>query len=210
MKINENLPYGSTPLEEHEIEGLIPSTITTRRELDEWEQKNILEAEKFILSRRRTAMDILTDKFLRRLHREMFGNVWKWAGRFRTRDKNIGVAFHKISSDLKVLLDDAAYWVANKTYHEDEIAVRFHHRLVHIHPFPNGNGRHARLAADLLVVSVGKERFFWGHVSLNRASELRKCYIDALVTADRDFNYRPLLQFARAEAVDINPETSRK
>ncbi|MGH7006860.1 MAG: mobile mystery protein B [Stellaceae bacterium] len=128
----------------------------------------------------------------------MFDKVWKWAGQFRRSDKNIGCEWTEIPILLKILLDDARYWIANKTFDPDETVMRFHFRLVHkIHGFPNGNGRHARLMADLLITKVDRSRFTWGSQSLKRPGIVRQNYLDALRAADRDENFDPLLRFAR-------------
>jgi len=141
--------------------------------------------------------DVLIDEFLCQLHRRMFGDVWKWAGQFRTTPRNIGVDAWQISPELRQLLDDVRYWIEHQTYAPDEIAVRFHHRLVWIHPFPNGNGRLSRLAADLLAVQLGQERFTWGSGNLVTIADLRKRYVDALRAAD-GLVVEPLLEFARS------------
>jgi Fic-DOC domain mobile mystery protein B len=135
---------------------LIPAYIAYRRELNEAEQENIARAQDWALNRRR---DPLREKFVQELHRRMLGDVWRWAGKFRTSERNLGIALYEIPVALRQLLDDTKAWIEYKTYPPDEIAVRFHHRLVQIHPFPNGNGRHARLMADLLVMRLGGERF---------------------------------------------------
>lgn len=184
----------ATPLAPEERQGLIPSYITLRRELNEAEQANILEAEQWTFARRR---DVFSEQFLKTLHKRMFGRVWNWAGEFRKTERNIGVAPYRISTDLRQLLDDCRYWVGHGTYPPDEIAARFHHRLVWIHPFANGNGRHARLATDLLLGGLGQPRFTWGRTSLVDASQTRQAYVAALRAADgRDI--RPLLEFVRA------------
>jgi Fic-DOC domain mobile mystery protein B len=184
----------ATPLTPEEREGLIPSYITLRRELNEAEQANILEAEEWAFARKR---DVLDEKFLKGLHKRMFGRVWRWAGEFRLTERNIGVAPHRIGVDLRKLLDDCRYWIEHGTYPPDEIAARFHHRLVWIHPFPNGNGRHARLATDLLLARLGQPRFSWGRVSLVDAGETRLAYVAALRAAD-GHKIRPLLRFVRS------------
>ena len=127
----------------------------------------------------------------------MFGEVWRWAGRFRMSERNLGIVFHEISVALRQLLDDTRAWIEYRTYPPDEIAVRFHHRLVLIHSFPNGNGRHARLMADLLVMRLGGERFSWGSANLQDAGTVRQRYIAALQAAD-DHDIGPLLAFARS------------
>ena len=184
----------STPLTEEEREALIPSYITLRSELNEAEQRNILDAEEWAFSRKRI---VLSEHFLKELHKNMFGKVWKWAGKTRLSERNIGVAVYRISIDLRQLINDCQYWIDNKTYEPDEIAARFSHRLVQIHPFPNGNGRHSRTAADLLLVNLGHERFSWGRENLVDASETRQKYIDALHAAD-NHDYAPLFAFVRS------------
>jgi Fic-DOC domain mobile mystery protein B len=187
-------PENATPLMPDEMRGLIPAYIAYRSELNEAEQENIARAQDWALARKR---DPLTEKFLRELHRRMLGEVWKWAGKFRTSERNLGIPFYEIPISLRQLLDDTQAWIEFDTYPPDEIAVRFHHRLVQIHPFPNGNGRHARLAADLVVMRLGRERFSWGMQSLCDAGATRQRYISALKTADH-FDIRPLLGFARS------------
>lgn len=184
----------ATPLTLDEMEGLIPSYITLRRELNEAEQANILEAEAWAFSRK---LDVLEEKPLKGLHKRMFGRVWRWAGEFRITERNLGVNPHLISVHLRNLLDDCCYWIDHGTYQPDEIAARFHHRLVLIHPFPNGNGRHARLATDVLLTGLGQPRFSWGRTNLINAGETRQAYVAALRAAD-GHNIGPLLGFVRS------------
>ena len=194
MTIKLDYPTGATPLDADELASLIPGHITTQGELNEWEQLNIVQGENWARKQRK---EILNEGFLRQLHQQMFDETWKWAGEFRKSDKNIGVDWLKIGVELKKLLDDTHYQIEHASYPSDEIAVRFHHRLVAIHPFPNGNGRHARLMADLLVEHLGHPRFTWGRRSLVDASETRRDYIAALKAADaRDI--APLMAFARS------------
>lgn len=194
MMFNMDYPPGATPLDADELTGLIPGHITTQGELNEWEQLNIVQGEAWARKQRK---DILNEAFVRQLHKQMFGETWQWAGNFRKSDKNIGVDWLRVGVDLKNLLDDVSYQVAHATYSLDEIAVRFHHRLVVIHPFPNGNGRHARMMADLVAIRLGQPGFTWGSRSLIDASDTRQRYIAALQAADaRD--YAPLLAFARS------------
>ncbi|MFV1984944.1 MAG: mobile mystery protein B [Thiohalomonadales bacterium] len=184
----------STPLTDEEREQLIPSYISLRHELNEAEQANILEAQEWAFARKRK---ILNERFLIDLHKRMFGRVWRWAGQFRHSARNIGVDAYRIPQDLRQLLDDCNYWIENKTYEPDEIATRFHHRLVLIDAFPNGNGRHARLIADLLLNSLSRPRFTWGRVNLVNTSDTRQAYIAALRAADKhDINL--LLEFVRS------------
>ena len=184
----------ATPLTEAEKRDLKPAYIATRAELNAAEQENIALGQDWALRRRR---DILTDSFVKTLHLHMFNDVWRWAGEFRTSERNIGIDHWEIPVALRVLLDDTKTWIEHTAYPPDEIAVRFHHRLTQIHPFPNGNGRHARLIADLLIIQLGGERFSWGRGSLREPGELRKRYIAALREAD-NHNIEPLLKFARS------------
>lgn len=195
--LEEEQDDASTPLTAEEREGLIPSFITLRHELNEAEQSNILAAEEWVFVRRRDALALLDERFLNELHRRMLGRVWRWAGQYRRSAKNIGIDAYRIPQELRQLIDDCRYWVEHNTFDPDEIAARFHHRLVSIHPFPNGNGRHARLATDLLLVALGRPRFSWGRGNLVNANETRRAYVDALQAADRR-DLGPLLQFVRS------------
>lgn len=187
-------PDGATPLDPDEREGLRFRHVTTRGELNELEQANIQEGLLW-LSRRRTR-DVLTEHFLRELHRRLFGQVWKWAGQFRRTEKNIGVDPLMIAVDLRMLLDDARYWSEHRIYEPLEAAARFHHRLVFIHLFPNGNGRHARIATDLYLANFfGHPVIDWaaGH-DLLHTNERRNAYIAALRAADSG-EYGALFEF---------------
>ncbi len=190
----DNQDDAATPLDEEEKEGLIPSYITTRGELNEAEQANILEAEDWALSRKRNVLD---KQFLDNLHKRMFRNVWRWAGSHRRSGKSVGIDAYQLPTALRQMIDDCRYWIENGTYPLDEIAARFHHRLVWIHPYPNGNGRHARLATDLLLKSLGQPRFSWGQENLVDAGETRQRYVEALRAADRH-DFQPLLEFVRS------------
>jgi Fic-DOC domain mobile mystery protein B len=187
-------PDDATPLTPEERRELIPAHIAYRNEINEAEQENIALGQDWALGRRR---DLLTEKFVKDLHRRMLGNVWRWAGKFRTSERNLGISSHEIPITLRNLLDDAKAWIEYESYPPDEIAVRFHHRLVQIHPFPNGNGRHSRLMADLMVMRFGRERFSWGQASLHIASDLRRRYVAALQAAD-NHNIALLIAFARS------------
>ena len=182
----------STPLTPEEREGLKPKWITLRRELNEFETRNILDAEIWLATHKQH--DVLNDTFLMKLHKRMFGQVWKWAGEYRNTERNIGVAPYQIPVKLKALFDDVKFWIENHTFPDLEIAVRFHHKLVLIHPFPNGNGRISRLMADLLMQQLGEPRLYWGEGNLTDITELRKKYIDALHTADSG-DYSGLIKF---------------
>lgn len=185
---------GATPLNADELSSLLPKHIRTQKELNEWEQLNILQGESWTRQQRK---DILTEGFLCKLHKKMFDNTWSWAGRFRTSNKNIGADWQQITLQIRLLLDNVKYQIENQTYPPDELAARFHHRLVSIHPFPNGNGRHARLCADLLIQKLGSPKFSWGGRNLIEATETRKKYIKALRAADHH-NFHPLLEFIRS------------
>jgi Fic-DOC domain mobile mystery protein B len=190
------VPAGATPLDPDESAGLLPGHIATREQLDEWEAENILEGQRWAagVAKRR---DTLDDAFLRELHKRMFGRTWKWAGTYRSTEKNLGVAPARIAADVRQLLENTRAQIAAKVAPIDEVAARFHHRLVWIHPFPNGNGRHARLLTDLLLAANSAEPFTWGRGDLEHAGEARERYLAALRAADaRDFSL--LLAFVRS------------
>lgn len=188
---------GQTPLDEDEKEGLKIKTITTQGELDEFEQLNIENAVEWTIHSNIKSDKILTEEFVKDLHRRMYGEVWKWAGKFRKTEKNIGIPWTQISVSLKTLLDDTKYWIENETYSVEETAIRFKHRIVSIHCFPNGNGRHSRLMADIIMESIFKgENFTWHQSNMVRADETRKEYINSLKEADKG-NINPLIEFAK-------------
>jgi len=188
---------GQTPIAASELEGLIPA-ISVQAELNEWEETNIIEGRQWAFeSRASLRLDPLTSGYLKKLHQHMFNHTWKWAGKFRLTEKNIGVAFHKIPVELQNLLDDARYWIEHNTFSKDEIAVRFHYRLVSIHLFADGNGRHARLVADVLAARAGRPPFSWGSTDLAGAGPAHKRYLAALAAADLG-DYEPLIAFARS------------
>lgn len=187
-------PDDATPLTPEERDGLIPSHVTRRSELNELEQQNIVEAVAAVFSRRR---DPLNEVFARSLHRRMFNQVWKWAGTYRTTNKNLGVNHWEIQPELLRVFDNVRYWIEHKTYPPDEIAVHFHRDTVWIHPFPNGNGRWSRLMADMLAIRLDRKRFSWGNSALRAPDETRQAYIAALKAAD-DHDYAALLTFARS------------
>jgi Fic-DOC domain mobile mystery protein B len=189
---------GQTPIEEEEKEDLIIKTISTRGELDEFEQQNIEKAIEWTLKKKFRLDKILQEKFILEVHKQMFSNVWKWAGKFRKTNKNIGVDKFQISTEVKYLLDNCKYWIENKTYDEDEITIRFKHRLVQIHLFPNGNGRHSRLLADILIShGFGEPIFTWSVIDLTKKGIARTKYLSAIYEADKG-NFKPLLEFARS------------
>lgn len=186
---------GNTPLSPEELADLIPN-LATKEELNEWERENILFAREWAIGDRTNAADIASDEYVQKLHGKMFDQTWKWAGKYRRAEKNIGVPFCEIQERLLALLGDVRYWIENGTYSPDETAVRFHHRLVFVHPFPNGNGRHARLIADVLAMRLERPAFTWGATNLVEEGEARNGYLEAIRAAD-DGDIRPLLKFAR-------------
>jgi Fic-DOC domain mobile mystery protein B len=196
MALEIKFDEGQTPISEEEREGLKIKSISLQRELDEFEQLNIEKAIKWLIGRKFSAEEALSEAFMKRLHKKMFGDVWKWAGKFRQSKKNIGVKWITIGREVKVLCDDALFWIAHETYPEVEIALRFKHRLVSIHCFPNGNGRHSRIMADVLMEKVfGRPAFSWRAGEMVSASEERRMYIDALRAADRG-DFAALVSFA--------------
>src|SRR3984957_3817841 len=191
------LGEGNTPLSPDEQADLIPN-LASREELNEWERANILIAYDSALGPRALRLqNPVTEPYVRDLHRRMFDQTWRWAGAYRSTEKNIGIAHYQIREALPVLLGDARYWLEHQTFPADEVAVRFHHRLVWIHPFANGNGRHARVMADVLVQRLGRPVFTWGGASVVPPGEFRSRYIQALRAADAS-DIRPILKFARS------------
>ena len=187
-------PEGATPLDPDEMDGLRHKHVTSRGELDHLEQANMESGLRWM--RRTRKKDLLTEGYVRELHRQLFGDVWKWAGHFRNTEKNIGVNPREIAVRLRGLLDDTRYWIEHKTYSPKEMAIRFHHRLVFIHPFPNGNGRHARVMADALLIKIFEQPpIDWaGDHDLETIGLQRSEYISALRAADQE-EYAPLLSF---------------
>jgi Fic-DOC domain mobile mystery protein B len=191
---------GNTPLHPDDAAQLIPN-LANRQELDEWERTNILAAQNWAFnSRVMRSRDPLDELYLRELHRRMFGETWKWAGKYRTRDVNFGCPFAEIYHRIPVLLGNVRFWIEKNTFGPDEIAVRFHYQLVaEIHAFPNGNGRHARLLANVLNAKHGRPRFTWGRANLIAIGPAREAYFAALHALDANpHNIAPLLQFARS------------
>lgn len=194
--IDFKYPKGATPIDPDEAVGLRLTHITTQGELNRWEQENIVEALAWIEKTKPT--DILNEQFIKQLHKRMFGNVWKWAGQFRRSGKNIGVLWHQIPENIKNMCDDVPEWIQSQYESPEEMAVRFHHRLVWIHPFPDGNGRHSRLMANIFLENVlHGSPFTWGNQDLSNPNESRSRYINALQEADNG-NLVPLLEFANS------------
>jgi Fic-DOC domain mobile mystery protein B len=189
---------GATPLDPDEAGGLIPSHIATQADLNAWEQNNILQAREWSQRAAQRRREVLDEGFVRDLHRRMFGDTWSWAGTFRSSDKSIGVPWEQVAMRLRNLLDDTRYQRDHGVFPADELALRFHHRLVWIHPFANGNGRHARLIADLLALRIGSQPFQWGGgANLEASGATRDSYLKALRAADAG-DISPLARFARS------------
>ncbi|MCA0428764.1 MAG: mobile mystery protein B [Bacteroidetes bacterium] len=189
---------GQTPLDEEEKEGLLIPTIATRSELDEFEQQNIEHAIQWSIGSSFNLGTVLTEDFVRKVHRRMFNEVWSWAGEFRKTNKNIGVDRWQIPLALRLLLEDIKYWHENGTYPPDELVLRFKHRLVSIHCFANGNGRHSRLMADILIEKIYKLPVFtWGSATLSNNNDARSTYLLAVKAADKG-DYSLLLAFGRS------------
>jgi Fic-DOC domain mobile mystery protein B len=198
MGLDKEDTFARTPLDENEKEGLRIVSVNTKWELDQLEQVNIEKAMAWSIHLQLKEDQILCEDFIKKLHLKMLGDVWNWAGTFRQSNKNLGIDWTKIEVELRMLLDDARYWIQNATYSPDEIVIRFKHRLVKIHCFPNGNGRHSRLMADILIEKVFKgEVFTWNRSILTKPDEKRRKYILAIKQADQG-DYNPLLQFARS------------
>ena len=194
-----NLEYidGQTPLDEDEKDGLLINSISTRGELDEFEQQNIESAIQWILTRKFKNEQIFTEAFIQDLHKRMYGQVWQWAGKYRRTNKNIGVDKLQIPVDLKALLDDAMYWITNDVFPPDEVAIRFKHKLVSIHCFPNGNGRHSRLMADIIIEKIyNQPAFTWGGANSSNENDIRDKYLRAIKAADKG-EFSLLLEFVR-------------
>ena len=192
-----DMPEGATPLDLDEIQGLLIDTITTQGELNFAEQQSLIESSKWIFETNHK--NILTDQFFKNLHKKMFQSVWAWAGKYRTTNKNIGVEPYKISTEIKNLCDDCEYWIENKTYEWVEIAARFHHKVVWIHPYANGNGRFSRILTDILLKKHRQPKLTWGQITYTQndfstESCLRTEYILSLREADQK-KYKKLMAF---------------
>lgn len=197
MGLKINYIQGQTELDEDEKEGLLIKSITIREELNEFEQQNIEKAIQWTFGRKLKKEKLLSEKFIKELHKKMYGDVWKWAGEFRKSEKNIGVKSYLIATELRILLDDCLFWIDNNVYQQEEIAVRFKHRLVSIHCFANGNGRHSRLIADLIMEKLfGGSFFSWGGNDLVNQTDSRLNYIMAIKLADANKIER-LIEFAK-------------
>ncbi|MBT3299540.1 MAG: mobile mystery protein B [Candidatus Marinimicrobia bacterium] len=197
MGLNIETDFGQTPLSEEEKEDLIISTISNKQELDEFEQINIESAVEWSMKQVFKMEQIVSVSFILKLHKRMFGQTWKWAGKFRQSNKNLGIDKYQIPQELTKMIDDCQYWIENNIYLQDEIAIRLKHRLVSIHPFANGNGRHSRLYADILISHGFKRKIFsWGQSSFTSRGEAREKYLSAVRKADKG-DIQALVKFAR-------------
>ncbi len=198
MELDRTYIEGQTPLDEDEREGLCDKTIESQSELDEREQGNIINAREWVIDISPNLDEILSEDFMKRVHKKMFGDVWKWAGKYRSTNKNLGADKFEISIELRKVFDDCRFWIVNKSFSAEEIAVRFKHRVVVVHPFPNGNGRHSRLMGDIMISKYFKHSAFsWSSKGLIAAGEARKQYLSALRKADSG-SYDDLVKFARS------------
>ena len=197
MGLDLEYTEGQTPINEDEKDGLKIRSISTMEELDQFEQQNIEEAMEWAYGRSFTPEQVLEVKFIQSVHKRMFKHVWKWAGEFRASEKNLGVPYYAIRQHLNTLLDDCQFWIKHETFSPEEIAIRFKHRMVSIHLFPNGNGRHSRLMADILLKALDdSQTFTWGRKTLRRGID-RSVYLKALRAAD-DGNIEPLVEFSKS------------
>jgi Fic-DOC domain mobile mystery protein B len=201
MGIEFKYEEGQTPLDEEEKEGLLISIITNRGELNEFEQLNIQKAVEWTLRRKFKKERILTEEFIKELHKRMFKDVWKWAGTFRNTNKNMGIDYFRIATELRKLLDDTKFWIVQQTYEPDEIAIRFKHRIVSIHCFANGNGRHSRLIADVIIDHIFEKPIYpWGN---SNSVDVRKNYLAAIrlaaIRLADQGEIQSLIEFARSD-----------
>jgi Fic-DOC domain mobile mystery protein B len=189
-------PPGATPIDPDEAAGLIPSSVETLSDLNVFESENIAEARLWAFAQR--PFDPLDDLFLRGLHRRMFNRVWRWAGAYRRSNKNLGVDWRQLAPQVRNLCEDTRVWIEHRAFDWTELGARFHHRLVSIHPFINGNGRHARLMTDVLLATHQQSPLTWGAGrNLAAAGPLRAEYIAALRAADGG-EFTQLLAFVRS------------
>lgn len=191
MAIEFEYALGATPLDAEDAAALIDSHVTTRGQVDELEFENVAAGMRWAYGRK--SDNVLTAEFMLELHKRMFADTWKWAGKVRTKETlPVGVAPDRIRPDIAELCANVAAQLQDVAWSVEEIAARFHHRLVWIHPFTNGNGRFCRVIADVMLIQKDREPFAWGQY-LGRKGEERERYIAALQAADKK-DYGPLLQ----------------
>ena len=187
----------ATPLDD--ISGLkLPSSrVYTLKEVYEAEANNIaLATLKYLSAPPSKKIAPFTYEWLQQLHYEMFGNVWEWAGKFRSCELSIGIKAYQVPTALKELADDIAFWDKHKTYDIYEVAARLHHRAVQIHPFQNGNGRWSRMLANIYLRQNGSMPVKWQENLLSKENTKRDEYIQALKNADSG-NYAKLIAMHR-------------
>lgn len=188
-------PEGATPIDD--ASGLLAENVFAYSALNAVESENILRAVNVHLSsRKRRESPWLTEEYVRRVHRDMFDSVWDWAGRYRDGELNIGVPASRVRDEVGKLCQDVAYWDEQK---ENQIpllerSARLHHRLAWIHPFKNGNGRHARLMGDIYLQVNGHKLPMWPSAAMGGAGEPRSAYLGALKRADAG-DFGPLVEY---------------
>jgi len=199
--LNPKFSDGNTPIRPEDAEQLIPR-ISTMAELNEYEALNIVQAREWAFnSRTIKSTNPLDESYVRTLHGKMFDKVWKWSGTYRKNELNIGCDPREIVQRIPQLLGNTQHWIDQKVFSIDECILRFHYDLVSkIHPFANGNGRHARMIADVVAVKYGRPEFSWGTgQNLVAQGKARAAYLAALRALDADENdVQPLFAFARS------------
>ncbi len=183
MSLNRGLP-GETPLDD--ISGLKLKHIRTVSGRADVEFENMALAIDKYLTRapsRRTAPFSL--RWMLRVHREMFGNVWTWAGKRRTTDGlTLGVPAIRVEIALEELSRDLSLWRDAPIGRQEEAAI-LHHRAVSIHPFLDCNGRWARMLSRIWQLQHTGDYTRWPETELFQGqSSLRPAYIRALQEAD--------------------------
>jgi Fic-DOC domain mobile mystery protein B len=186
---------GSTPLDHDQIKGIRFAHLTTMGELDELEDENIQRGLEW-LNHQKTK-DYLSIEFLCKLHEKLFGEVWKWAGKFRTVEVNISkYRHHDVRPQLHNFFEDIKLWISGGKMSWDEISAEMHHRLVTIHPFPNGNGRTTRIFTEYVQKRNQQQVTSWGSTRKIDQKKRRDDYIKALRLADIG-DFRALIDFMK-------------
>jgi Fic-DOC domain mobile mystery protein B len=187
--------HGETPIDD--ISGLKPKGLTTRAQLNAVEARNMRKAVvRYLVIKPSRRQAPFTLEWCYKLHRQMFGEVWRWAGQKRTTELNIGVPFHRIDVDLKNLMADLAFWREKGEMDPIEQVARLHHRAVFIHPFLNGNGRWSRLLANIFQKQSTDKLTIWPEETVGNASVIREEYLAAVRSGDKG-DYNPLIALHR-------------
>ncbi len=196
-------PYGATPLGPDERADLLLTHVETREELNELENANILQGISWLSSLPALTVDeLLSMAFFEELHKRLLGEVWAWAGSYRTRELNIGCDPFHIRTNLFNLLEDIKCWIEFNHFDSLELSARIQHRLVLIHPFPNGNGRHSRIFTDCVRgMILEKPTLRWAEGNLDQQTEEREQYISSLRQADRG-DYQTFIDYLRSKGND--------